>query len=293
MAKQNLFTRMKQLAKANVNSLLDNAEDPQKMIDQLIRDYTNNIAEAEQSVAQTIGNLRMMEQDYNEDVKASNEWGQKALAASQKADQFRAQGDEVDANKFDELAKVALQRQMTAENEVRAAEPNIQAQRDVTEKLKTGLATMKSKLEELKSKRNELVSRAKVAKTQAQVQDAVKSIDIMDPTSEIGRFEDKIRLEEARVRGNAEITSSSLDSQFAQLEDLGEKTEVDARLAALKSGSSGALTGGANATQALTGGAAGVAATTNTATDDFEDAASATSATATDDATAFAEDEED
>jgi phage shock protein A len=70
------------------------------------------------------------------------------------------------------------------------------------------------------------------------VQDAMKSIDIMDPTSEVSRFEQKIRREEARVRGAEELQASSLDAQFEELEDLGELTEVEARLAALKSGGS-------------------------------------------------------
>jgi phage shock protein A len=58
----------------------------------------------------------------------------------------------------------------------------------------------------------------------------------MDPTSEVGRFEEKIRREEAKVRGQQELASSSLDAQFNQLEDLGEQVEIEARLAALKSG---------------------------------------------------------
>jgi len=66
--------------------------------------------------------------------------------------------------------------------------------------------------------------------------DAIKSIDIMDPTSEVSRFEDKIRREEARVRGAGELAASSLDAQFESLDNLGELTEVDARLAALKAG---------------------------------------------------------
>ena len=63
--KQSVFGRMSQLLKANVNALIDKAEDPQKMIDQLIRDYTNEIAEAEKAIAQTIGNLRLQEQDLH------------------------------------------------------------------------------------------------------------------------------------------------------------------------------------------------------------------------------------
>ncbi|NUT69982.1 PspA/IM30 family protein [Pseudarthrobacter sp. C4D7] len=238
MVKQSIFGRIAQLAKANINSLLDNAEDPQKMLDQMVRDYTNNIAEAESAVAQTIGNLRMLEDDYNEDVNNARDWGNKALAASRKADEFRAAGDAADAEKFDNLAKVALQRQMAAESEAKGAEPSIASQREVVEKLKTGLDQMKNKLNQLTSKRNELVARSKTAAAQSQVHDAIKSIDIMDPTSEVGRFEEKIRREEAKVRGQQELAASSLDAQFNQLEDLGEQTEIEARLAALKAGNS-------------------------------------------------------
>lgn len=108
MSKQTILGRVTQLAKANINALLDQAEDPQKMLDQLIRDYTNNISEAEQAVATTIGNLRMLEADHKEDVEAAAEWGSKALAASKKADELRAAGGAADADKFDNLAKVAL-----------------------------------------------------------------------------------------------------------------------------------------------------------------------------------------
>jgi phage shock protein A len=234
--KQSIFGRIATLTKANINALLDSAEDPQKMLDQMVRDYTNNIAEAEQAVAQTIGDLRMLEQDHAEDVRAAQEWCQKALAASTKADQLRASGAAAEADKFDNLAKVALQRQMSEESEARAAEPTIASQTQVVEKLKTGLNGMKSKLTELKGKRNELVARAKTAEAQTKVNDALKSIDFMDPTSEVSRFEEKIRREEARVLGQQELAASSLDAQFDQLQDLGEQTEVEARLAALKAG---------------------------------------------------------
>ncbi|MGB3413216.1 MAG: PspA/IM30 family protein, partial [Microbacteriaceae bacterium] len=64
MAKQSILGRIGQLLKANINALLDSAEDPEKMLDQLVRDYTNNIADAEDAIAQTIGNLRLMEDDH-------------------------------------------------------------------------------------------------------------------------------------------------------------------------------------------------------------------------------------
>src|SRR6187551_1005442 len=91
MAQSSILGRIGQLLRANVNSLLDSAEDPEKMLDQLVRDFTNNIAEAEEAVAQTIGNLRLVEDDAKEARSASVEWGDKAAAASRRADQLRTE----------------------------------------------------------------------------------------------------------------------------------------------------------------------------------------------------------
>jgi phage shock protein A len=237
VAKQSIFGRIAQLAKANINALIDQAEDPQLMLDQLVRDFSANISDAESAIAQTIGNLRLLEDDHREDVASAEDWGRKALAASQRADEFRASGNGVDADKFDALAKVALTRQLQSESEARAAEPSIATQTEVVDKLKSGLNMMREKLGDLTRKRDELAARAKSVAAQSQVQDALKSINVLDPTSELGRFEDKIRREEAKVRGASELAASSLDAQFEQLEDLGQLTEVDARLAALKADS--------------------------------------------------------
>lgn len=234
MAKQTIFSRIAQLTKANINALIDAAEDPQKMLDQMVRDYTNNIVEAEQAVAQTIGNLRLLEEDHAEDIREANEWGAKALAASNKADEFRAAGDTANADKFDNLAKIALGRQLQSENEASAIKPQIDSQTQVVEQLKTGLTQMKEKLNEITRKRDELIARQKTAAAQTQVNDALKSFNVMDPTSEISRFEEKVRREEARVRGEQELAASSLDAQFNDLEELSKQSELEARLAALK-----------------------------------------------------------
>lgn len=234
--KQSIFGRIAQLAKANINALLDQAEDPQKMIDQLVRDYTNSIVDAEGAIAQTIGNLRLAEQDYNEDVRAAGEWGRKALAASTRADEYRKAGDAANADKFDALAKVALGKQISAEQEVRDAEPIIASQREAVDKLKTGLAQMKDKLGELKSRRDTLVARQKSAQAQQQVTEAIGSINVLDPTSELSRWEDRVRREEATAAGHAELAASSLEAQFQELESSDTQIEIEARLAQLKSG---------------------------------------------------------
>jgi phage shock protein A len=235
--KQSILGRIAQLAKANINALIDRAEDPEKMLDQLVRDYSNNIAEAEQAIAQTIGNLRLSEQDYNEDVAAVQEWGSKAVAASAMADQYRGKGDQVNADKFDALAKVALRKQLDAEAEVKQQQPMIDSQRSTVDKLKSGLAVMKDKLAELKNKRDSLVARQKSAEAQQQVQVSLSTINVLDPTSELSRFEDAVRREEAQAMGQAEVAAVSFDTQFAQLEAADDDIEIEARLAALKQGS--------------------------------------------------------
>lgn len=234
--KQTILGRIAQMTKANINAILDRAEDPEKMLDQMIRDYTNSIAEAEDAVAVTIGNLRLAEADHSEDTRAAQEWGAKALAASQRGDQLRSAGNPSEADRFDNLAKVALSKQISFESEARAAEPMITSQTEVVAKLKDGLTNMKVKLDELRRKRDELVARAKSAQAQSQVQEAIGSISILDPTSEVSRFEEKVRREEARVAGQAELAASSLDAQFEELEASSGALEVEARLVQLKAG---------------------------------------------------------
>ena len=234
--KQTLLGRVAQLAKANINSLLDRAEDPEKMLDQLVRDYTNSIAEAEEAVAQTIANTRLAEADLQEDRQAATEWGRKAEAASRKADEMRSGGDTAGAEKFDNLARVALQRQIQFEQDVQAAEPRIASQNETVETLKSGLTQMRTKLEDLKSRRDQLVARARAAEAQETVQGAMSSIDVMDPTSELGRFEDKIKRQEAMVKGRAEARATTLEDQFAELEDHSHDAEIEARLQQLKGG---------------------------------------------------------
>ncbi|AEN12164.1 MULTISPECIES: PspA/IM30 family protein [unclassified Streptomyces] len=236
MTKQTVLGRVTQLARADVNALLDLVEDPREMLDRLIRAYTATIAEAEQALAVTIGTLRLTEEDHRQDVEAAQEWGRKALAASRKADELRAGSAGEQADRFDGLAKVALGRQLHAEREAKTVEPSIASQTVVVEKLRAGLDRMKATLSELTSERDEPAARAASAHARNRRTDAVGSVDVMDPMSELHRFDEKVRREEARAVGRHEPAASSLDAQFEELDSLGDSAEIEARLAALKSG---------------------------------------------------------
>lgn len=241
---QSILGRVGQLLRANINAMLDSAEDPEVMLDQIVRDFTSNIREAEEAVAQTIGNLRLLEDDQREAQDAVREWGQKALAASRKAEESRGRGQTTEADRFDDLAKIALRRQISYEDQVRTLETQVIQQRELTEKLKDGLNKLRYKREELVQKRDELVNRAKMARAQVKVQEAVRSASVLDPTSELSRFEERVRRQEAQARGMEEVAASSLEEQFAALEADSDELEVEARLAQLKSGQSPQLSPG-------------------------------------------------
>ena len=236
MTQSTILGRIGQLVRANINAMLDSAEDPEQMLDQLVRDFTNNIAEAEEAVAQTVGNLRLLEEDHSEAKAALADWGSKAEAAARKADEARASGGgSADAGRFEELAKIAIRRQISFESQLQTFETQIAQQTELTDRLKDGLNKLRAKREELVMKRDELVSRAKMASAQRQVQEAVRDVSVMDPTSELNRFEERVRREEAMARGMDEVAASSLEEEFASLEDADTEAEVEARLAQMRS----------------------------------------------------------
>src|SRR4029453_12921351 len=122
---------------------------------------------------------------------ASSDWGDKAAAASRRAEQLRSEGNTTEADRFDELAKIALRRQISYEGQASTLETQAAQQAELAEKLKDGLNKLRTKREDLVQKRDELVSRAKMAQAQEQVQTSLQSVSVLDPTSEISRFEER------------------------------------------------------------------------------------------------------
>jgi phage shock protein A len=231
MSQSTIFGRVSQLVRANINDLIDRAEDPEKMLNQLVLDYTNAIDEARSAVGSRIGYLRLEEEDAREAREEAGEWGQKAKAASRKADSATNAKEKARLN---ELARLALTKQVNLETQADKLEAKVKADTDLVDGLKDGLNKMEIKLETLKSQRQDLLARAKMVQAQQAVQGALASVNAADPTSDLARFEDRIRGQEAQVAGMAELQSETLDEQFAALDQDVISNEVEARLAALK-----------------------------------------------------------
>jgi phage shock protein A len=162
------------------------------------------------------------------------QWNREAEATSQKADELRAAGHAVEADTFDNLARAALERQLVAENDVRTVQHAIDAQGESVGKLASGLGQLTARLSELQNKRSELAARSRSEHASSQLPEATVSAGILDPASELARFEEKVRREEARIDGHEELAASALDAQFDGLGDRENRAATDDRLAELK-----------------------------------------------------------
>ena len=223
-----VLERVSRLVRANVNDLIDQAEDPAKMIDQLLRDMQSNITTARAQVASMIAQEKELEADLTETRQLSAEWAEKARRA-------------VEAGK-DDLAREALRRKRDNDENTRVYDQQYQAQRQTVEKLKQQLRLLESKYDTTLSQRDSLIARQRRAEATTQVTQQVSSLSPLDVSAELDRMERKIRSNEAQAAALTDIQDNSYDAQFRELDyDL----DVERELEALKSGSTGTAASGA------------------------------------------------
>lgn len=227
-----ILDRMSRLVRANINDLIDNAEDPEKMIDQILRDMQSNILTARSQVASMIAQEKELEADLSETRQLAAEWGEKAKRA-------------VGAGK-DDLAREALRRKHDNEENTQVYQQQYETQKQTVEKLKSQLQLLESKYQQTQSQRDSLIARQRRAKATQQVAEFTSTLTPMDAGSELDRMESKIRATESRAAALGEMESTSLDAQFRELD---YDIDIENELEALKSGSSssaGQLDSGAN-----------------------------------------------
>ena len=212
-----IFDRLTRLIRANVNDLIDQAEDPEKMIDQILREMHESIVGARAQVAAMIAQEKELELDVNETKKLASEWGKKAERA-------------VTAGK-DDLAREALRRKRDNEENSAIYAEQLAAQEQAVTRLKDQLRQLEAKYQTTLGARDSLVARQRRAKAQRQVAEAVVVFTPLDPSSELDRMERKIRSEEAHAMAALEMGDESFVSQFRALE---AESDVEDELDALK-----------------------------------------------------------
>lgn len=213
----NILDRIAQVLRANINDLLDNAEDPEKMLNQILRDMEDSLDKGKSQVAEQIAQEKMMQADLDAAQKNVTEWGKKAELAL--------------AKEKEDLAREALRRQADYEEQVAVYEKQLAAQQDAVKKLKADLAALESKYQDARRKKDTLIARAKRVSAQQQIASASAKLSAVDYSSDLARMERRIQEKEARAAARQELDKSSSDDDFDQL---GADDEVEKRLAALK-----------------------------------------------------------
>ncbi|GIW04180.1 MAG: phage shock protein A [Thermomicrobiales bacterium] len=217
-----IMDRLSRLIRANINDLIDRAEDPEKMIDQILRDMESSIQQARQQVAAMIAQEKELEADLAETQNLANEWANKAKRA-------------VEAGK-DDLAREALRRKRDNESNAALYEQQLSVQRQAVDKLKEQLRQLEAKYQATLSQRDSLLARQRRARAQQKVAATLSSFSPLDPTADLERMERKIRGDEARAAALVEMGDESFEAQFRELEEDGD---IEAELQALKSGMGG------------------------------------------------------
>jgi phage shock protein A len=213
-----IFDRISTLIRANLNALLDQAEDPEKVLDQVIRDMQGAINDSRSQVAEMIARERMLRADVEDHRKLVSEWDRKAELAL--------------SRNMEDLAREAVRRKLDYQKNLELSLSQWQTQNEVVERLKADLQALQSKYETAVRQRDALIARYKAAQAREQVTRTVRQFSTIDPASELARMEDRIRLAEARAEANLELQQVDYRDQFAALEGDSELEEEMARLRA-------------------------------------------------------------
>ena len=235
-----IFDRIATLFKSNINDLISKAEDPEKMLDQILVDMRNQLTKAKQQVASAIADEKKLKDQAEAEFKAAADWESKAMLALKE-------------NRED-LARQALVRQGEHQSHGEQLHATWAAQQAETEKLKNSLRDLNDKIEEAKRKKNLLLARQRRAQAQQQIAETMSGMSENSAFDAFARMEAKIDTNERMIKASAEIneefSGDRLASDFKQLEKAAGSASAEDKLLALKQ-KMGLLPGAASAPRRL------------------------------------------
>ncbi len=239
-----IFDRFSTILRSNINDLISRAENPEKMLNQLILDMKSNLAKAKQEAAAAIADEKKLQADAEALKKQAEDWERRAMLAVQEG--------------RDDLATQALMRYNEALQGAQQLHETWVKHKADTESLKGQLRQLNDKIEEAKRKKNILVARAKRAQAQQRIQETMSGMNDKSAFESFDRMAEKIEAIERKALAAAEIQqefqSDDLMDQFKKLE---YKGTADQQLMDLKT-KMGMLSAGTREPKALgTGGKKG------------------------------------
>lgn len=232
-----VFQRLSDLLKSNVNDLIDRAEDPEKMVKQIIIDMQTELTKATQNYGKAKASERLAEKKYLEAQKISSDWEAKAKVALSKGDQ--------------ELAKQALARKVKADEDLNNYKEMYESISAQTDAIGDQVEVLRAKLEEAKSRQAMLIARSQMAETKKNLAKAAGGFDGNSSLEKFQKMEEKIERKEAEADAFTEIAGNNLAGGSGDdLRDSFEKLESDAKVDAELQRLMAEMNGGASAQDA-------------------------------------------
>lgn len=212
-----IFTRVRDILSANINAMLDSAEDPEKMANEYLRQLNNEEYEVKTSVAAAMADatkLNRMEAQYMAEAEG---WDRKAEAA------LRA-GDE-------ELAKAALSRKVSSNKLYQQYKEQSDAQETQVEQLEQALVQLQTRIAEVRAKRDLIIAKKNRAQTQEAIQRTVRGVSKISALDKLDQLEDRVDQRLDKAEAMAKLEGDSLESKFRDLE---RDADVNSELEELK-----------------------------------------------------------
>ena len=219
-----IFDRLSTLLKSNINDLISKAENPEKMLDQIVTDMKNQLARAKQQVAAAIADEKRLKDQAESEYKAAQDWEAKAMLAVKEG--------------RDDLAKQALVRHGEHLENAQTLETTWQSHQMETEKLKNSLRDLNDKIQEAGRKKNLLLARQRRAQAQQKISETMSSMSEKSAFEAFARMEEKITSNERMIKASSEIdeefSGDRLAHDFKRLEKSAGSASADQQLTALK-----------------------------------------------------------
>ncbi len=213
-----IVTRFINVIRAYTNSFLDKAEDPEKMLQQMLSDFETQKRQAKQRMTEALALQKRLERDTEKENQEAEKWEQKAILAVQ--------------NEKDELAKEALVRKKEHQRRANEFEIQLGKHRSNAEVLKSGYQKMEDKIEEIKRKKGLLMAKQKQAEAQEKIYQTIEGIGDTSGTIEtMDRIEEKVETMQSKAEAYQEISmdteKESLERKFDELEGTPEDIETE------------------------------------------------------------------
>lgn len=215
-----LLDRLSRVIRANISSLVGQAEDPEKILESAVQEMEANLIQLRQALAQAIATQKRTDRQSQHAAQQAEEWYHRAELALQKGDEL--------------MAREALGRRKTYLDSAKMMETQVDQQTEVILKLKENMRTLEAKLVEAKTKKDMYIARARSAEASQRLQEMIGQVGTAGSISAFERMEEKVLELESRSDALAEMNAAdeSLEKKFAALE--GVPDSIDAELAAMR-----------------------------------------------------------